>query len=260
MKNEDINKILERFEVPEASEDAKIECLNNVTEALSQSTRRRAVSLWGFIKTQISYMEKGKLACFYLFFLLITICLGIFPFTDEIMVEQHVLRVSISVVSFLILPQVFAMFRSHKSKMLEIEESCKYNLQKMVFARLLINGIIALFAILILWIITGRYLNSYVISRLFCSVTSYNVSLICCLWFGRHAMIKGIIASSIWSVLVCIVVQSKAALQMISSINKFGSFEAVLLSFVVLIYVMYRYIKFTSFESENTRWNLILTD
>lgn len=65
-----------------------------------------------------------------------------------------------------------------------------------------------------------------------------------------------------WKVkkLFIIVVQSKAALQMISSINKFGSFEAVLLSFVVLIYVIYRYIKFTSFESENTRWNLILTD
>lgn len=260
MKNKDINKILKHFEVPEASISAKIECLNTVKRALSQSSRKRNLSLWGFIKTQISYMEKGKLVCFYLIFLLITTCLGIFFFPDEITAEQHILRVSISVVSFLIFPQIFALFRSHKSKMLEIEESCKYNLQKMVFARLLINGMIAFFAILTLWIVTGKYLNSCVISRLFCSVTSYNISLICCLWFGRYAMIKGVIASGIWTVLVCIVVQSKAALQMLSNINKFGSFEVFLLSFAALTYVTYRYIKFTSFESENTRWNLILTD
>lgn len=260
MENRDIIRILESFEVPEASKDAKTECLNNVMRALPRPSGRRTDSSWDFFKAQIGYMEKGKLASFYLIFLLIIIFWEAFCFPDEELAEQHTLHVSISVVSFLIFPQIFAMFRSHRSKMSEIEESCKYNLRKMVFARLLINGTAALITILILWIVTGKFLNNYMVGRLLCSLAAYNVSLICCLWFGRHIMLKGIIASGIWSVLVCIGVQNKAVLHVISGISRSGSFEAALISFALLGYVTYRYIKFTSFESENTRWNLILTD
>ena len=263
MKDKDINSLLEAFEVPAASIDAKIKCINNVKAMLPQPSSTRLLSMWGLVRAQASYMGKIEMACFHFVFTIVSMIalhIGASPFTDEALVSLCSLKVSISLAPFLVLPLIITLVRSHKVGMVELEDSCKYNLQKIVVARLLISGVVALCAIIILWIIAGQQIGNHSIGRLFYSVASYNISLILCLWFGKRTMVKGIIASVAWTGFVCVIVQSEGVVLAIGNISRYVSFEVFLVSIVASILAAAQYIKFTSYESENIRWNFVLTD
>lgn len=201
MTNKELKKILIGFEVPPASAQAKADCAEAVKKAAAKTKKCRS-SVWYLIKIQLGYVEKGSLlSAFFIAGLTATLLSLLALLRGQADLPQSMFAAAVAAVPLCAVPLLITMLRSRRAGMAELEAACKYNLQRLVAVRLLINGFAALAAIVAVWFIGGMMSGDFALNRLLLSAVSYNITLACVLCFGKRSVVKGFSAGAVWGLL-----------------------------------------------------------
>lgn len=263
MNDDRIHELLGSFDVPAVSEDQIEKCIAASKRAYRPKKNTKKSSVFTLLKTQISYMTKEYHAMLSLLAVLASIVLcielpSIFPIFGG---RLNILSaVCIGSAPVFIAPVVTSVMLSAKSGMTELEASCKYNLQKLVFARMLITGIIAFISMAVIWLVSGIRTEDYSINRLLFSVISFNITAALILGFGKRSIVSGITAASVWAAVAIAFLMSSRTMEFIYTVNLSAVLIAFAATLAAALSMAYNYMKNISFESEERKWNFALTD
>lgn len=260
MTNKELKRALMLAQIPEASPQARADCVSAVKTAAAGIKKRRA-SVWYLIKVQLSYVEKGSLlSAFFIAGLTAALLSLLALLRGQADLPQSVFAAAVATVPLCAVPMLITMLRSQRAKMAELEAACKYNLQRLVAVKMLINGIAALTAIVIIWLVGGIIANDFAPNRLLLSAVSYNVTLTCVLCFGKRSAVKGFSAGAVWGLLAGAAMGFEKIRAVFYALNCFISLGVLALSLIILTYSFLRYSKSISFETEAAKWSLKLTN
>lgn len=261
MRDKELEKFLETFEVPGFSEAAKRKCIDNMKNAAKPTAKEQRFFLFDLMKIQFTYLWKERILYLFAVSLFAAVLLIFLLLTgSEAEMRMTGFVVNVGMAPLFIIPMLISLYRSKKARMGEFEAACKYDLRKMVVSRLLVNGVVAFAVMILLWVAVGIRTYDFAMSRLFLSLIVYNVTLICSLWFGRKSMTRGILGSAVWLTAAGVLMGSDTRISIIYEADSFVSFAGLAVSCAALACVIYKYAKNTSFEGEDARWNLLLTD
>lgn len=250
--NTSVVDLLKTYEIVQPGEAQIAMCIEQSKQVAQRKKVRRDERLWFFIETQLRFMSSEVVKSF-LFSFGVILVLQVFRFFSN---TDNLVKMMVGVAPFLVVPIILSIVKSRRNKMLELESASKFSLVKVIAVRTIINQALAILLIFLIWLFSSVSLKNFALNGLFFSFISFEIAMICFLWFGKSSVKTGVFAVAGWTGMMLIFLSWEKAFFWMEAVNTMALFLITMVLIGISMMVIYGYIKNISFESEEVKWNL----
>lgn len=250
MNDGDLKEILSTYTIECENEEKILQLSAMVKSSMKRSIKTKPFSILQQMKVQATYMSKW----FYCIHFIISLFLLLLLFSNNT-TSSTVVFFGIS--PLFIIPSIVVFYKTISDGMLEIESSCKYSLSQIYAAKLLMLGIVVVTSIVCVWVLNGLFLNSFNIRPLIFGFTSFAITCVAILWFGKRNILTGFTFGGAWGVMSWMTSMSNNMQIVLESISTITAFLILIGTITIVVILMKNYSRKLTYEGEEKEWKFL---